>query len=75
MLSHPILVQGGGGGRGEWNTGSSPQNINFEVLIFLKLLSNLTKVEGFTANPACLFSREHRSKPKHAHPYIIGFAG
>lgn len=57
------------------NTGSSPQNSHFDILMFLKLPSNLTKVEGVTANPACLFSREHGTKPKHAHPYIIGFAG
>lgn len=69
MPSHPIHPGG------EWNTGSSSQNIHFEVLIFLKLLSNLTKAEGVTANPARSFSREHRTKPKHAHPYIIGFAG
>lgn len=77
-LSECLLIQFYCTEQGEKNgikKDGSPQNIYLDALIFLKLLHNLTKMERVKENLACLFFREHRTKHKHAHPYIIGFAG
>lgn len=73
MPSHPTPLHRAGGK--QWNNDGSAQDIYLDAVVFLRLVSNLTKMQMVKENIACLFFREHSTKHKHAHPYIIGFAG
>lgn len=53
MPSHPIPLHRAGGK--EWNKIRSPPNIYLDGLIFLKLLSNLSKMERVKETLALFF--------------------